>query len=155
MKKIIRLYKKYEEILNYIIVGAFTTFVSLSSYFICVNVFFDVNNASELQFANIISWILSVTFAYFCNRKFVFKSNNKNKLKESIKFFTSRISTLFIDMGIMFLLVTILSFNDTISKIIVQVVVLVLNYLFSKFIVFNKKKSKKSVIYFFNRWSLE
>ena len=147
MRKIINLYKKYNEIINYVIVGALTTLVSLSSYFICVTFFLDAKNAFELQLSNIISWILSVTFAYFANRIYVFKSKNKNKLKEAIKFYSSRITTLLIDMGVMFLLVTVLSFNDKISKIIVQFVILILNYLFSKFIVFKKEKSVKKVIF--------
>ena len=147
MKKIIDLYKKYEEIVNYVIVGGLTTLVSLASYFTCVTMFLNTNNALELQMANIISWVLSVTFAYFSNRKFVFKSKNNKKFKEALKFYASRITTLLIDMGVMFLLVTVLSVNDKISKILVQFVILVLNYLFSKFIVFKKKNNNKRVIF--------
>lgn len=139
IKKIINVYKKYEEIINYIIVGGLTTFVSLITYYICVLIFLNPSNPFQLQIANIISWIFSVTFAYFTNRKYVFKSKNINKIKESIKFYLSRVSTLLIDMFIMFILVSVLSVNDKISKIIVQFVVLILNYLFSKFIVFRKK----------------
>lgn len=143
MKKIINLYKKYNEIINYIIIGGFTTLVSLFSYFVCVSTFLNSKSALELQIANIISWILSVTFAYFTNRVFVFKSKNKNKLKEALKFYSFRISTLLIDMGIMFLLVSLLNFNDKISKILVQFIILALNYLFSKFIIFKTNKNNK------------
>lgn len=143
MKKIINLYKKYNEIINYIIVGGLTTLVSLASYYICVSTFLNPKSAIELQIANIISWVLSVTFAYFTNRMFVFKSKNKNKLKEALKFYMFRVSTLFIDMGFMFLLVSLLSVNDKVSKILVQFIILVLNYLFSKFLVFKNKKSNK------------
>ena len=140
MKKIINLYKKYNEIINYIIVGGLTTVVSLCTYYFCVCIFLDPSVAIELQISNIISWIFSVTFAYFSNRKFVFKSKEKNKLKEGLKFYLSRISTLFIDMMTMFLLVTVFSVNDKISKIIVQFVVLILNYIFSKLFVFRGRK---------------
>ncbi len=139
MKKIVDLYEKYQEIINYVIVGGFTTVVSLVSYYICVIFILDPNDAIELQIANIISWIFSVTFAYFTNRRFVFKSKNKNKLKEAFKFYLSRISTLLIDMLTMFILVTALNINDKISKIIVQFIVLILNYVLSKFLVFQKK----------------
>ena len=139
MKNLMKIYKKYEEIINYIIVGGLTTFVSLASYYICVITFLDPNNAFELQIANIISWVLAVAFAYFANRKYVFKSENSNKIKESIKFCLSRVSTLIIDMATMFCLVTLLNINDKVSKLIVQVVVMVLNYIFSKIFVFKNK----------------
>ena len=148
MKKIIKLYKKYEEIINYIIAGALTTFVSLFTYYFCVYTFLDPKDPLKLQLANIISWIFSVTFAYFINRIFVFKSKNKNKIKEAVKFYLSRISTLFIDMFTMFLLVTILNISDKISKIFVQFIVLVLNYIFSKFLIFSNKKGEKKKVLF-------
>ena len=75
MKKIKELYKKYEELINYVIVGVLTTIVSLGSYYLCVLTVFNPDNPVLLQSANIISWILAVTFAYFANRKYVFKSN--------------------------------------------------------------------------------
>ena len=132
--------KKYEEIIKYIIVGGFTTCVSLLSYYLLTLVL-DPKNPVYLQIANIMSWVLAVTFAYFANRIIVFKSNNK-KIKEASKFYLSRVSTLLIDMFIMFLLVTIIGINDRISKIIVQFIVLVLNYILSKFLVFNYKSKK-------------
>ena len=138
-KNIYKIYIKYEEIINYLIVGGLTTIVSLGTYYLCVFTFLDPNNALQLQIANIISWICCVTFAYFANRIFVFKSNNKNKLKEAAGFYTSRIATLLMDMGIMFLLVTVFHGNDKISKLIVQVVVTILNYILSKIFVFKKK----------------
>lgn len=149
MKKIINVYKKYEEIINYIIAGGLTTFVSLFTYYACVLTFLNPKNPISLQIANIISWIFSVTFAYFINRSFVFKSKNKNKLKEALKFYLSRVSTLFIDMFTMFLLVTIFSISDKISKILVQFIILILNYIFSKFLIFSstKKVGKKKVLF--------
>lgn len=134
-----KLYYKYKEIINYLIVGGLTTVVSLGSYYLCVLTFLDPNTALELQIANIISWICAVTFAYFANRKFVFESKNENKLKEAGSFYLSRVATLLMDMGIMFVLVTLLNFNDKIAKLVVQVIVTVLNYVFSKLFVFNKK----------------
>lgn len=139
MEKLISLYKKYKEIVNYLIVGGLTTVVSLGVYYGCVLTILDPEVAVQLQAANIISWIAAVTFAYFTNRKFVFESKNENKLKEAAAFYGSRVTTLLVDMGCMFLMVTLLGWNDKIAKLIVQVIVTVANYVLSKFIVFRKK----------------
>lgn len=139
MKEIKKYYKKYEEFVNYLIIGVLTTLVSLVTYFICVNTFLNASNAIELQIANVISWIFSVTFAYITNRIFVFKSKSKNYLKEISLFYGTRILTLILDMIIMFVFVTILSLNDTIGKIISQIIIIIMNYLLSKFFVFIKK----------------
>lgn len=139
MKKIRELYIKYKEIINYLIVGVLTTVVTLAIYYISVNTFLNPEDSIQLQIANIISWIAGVIFAYFTNRKYVFESKEKNKLKEASKFVVSRIATLLMDMIIMWLGVTILHRNDKIMKLISQVVVIVANYLFSKIFVFKKK----------------
>lgn len=140
MGKIKDIYKKHEEIINYLIVGVLSTIVSFLSYYIAVVTVLDPTNAFELQLANIFSWICAVTFAYITNRKYVFKSKNKNKLKEVSSFVSSRIITLLMDMAIMFILVTLLLINDKVVKLIVQVVVTVMNYIFSKLFVFKKGK---------------
>ena len=67
-KKCLKLYKKYEEIINYLIVGGLTTVVSLGSYYLCILTFLSPDIWYQLQAANIISWICAVTFAYFANR---------------------------------------------------------------------------------------
>lgn len=137
MKNVI---KKYEEIINYLIIGFFTTIVSLFTYYLLVYTVFNPNNVLELQITNIISWIVSVTFAYFTNRRFVFKTKNSISLKEAIGFYLSRISTLLLDMFMMYLFVNVFKFNDKIIKLIVQFVIIVLNYVLSKFLVFKKRK---------------
>lgn len=126
------------EIISYLIVGGLTTVVSLGTYYACVLTFLDPHDPVQLQIANIISWIAAVTFAYFTNRKYVFESNDPDMLKEGAAFFASRIGTLLMDMGTMFLLVTVLGMSDKIAKLIVQVIVTVGNYLFSKLLVFRK-----------------
>ena len=78
MKKIKQIYFKYEEIINYLIVGVLTTIVSLATYYLLVLTILNPNNAFELQIANIVSWLVAVTFAYYTNRKYVFKSNDPN-----------------------------------------------------------------------------
>lgn len=134
------LIKKFctKEFIFYLIFGVLTTILSLSVYYFCVLTFLNPNNAFQLQIANILSWILAVAFAYATNRKFVFESKDPNKLKELIKFVTARLLTLFLDMLVMFILVTLLHFNDKISKLISQVIITISNYIFSKIFVFKK-----------------
>lgn len=139
MNQLLTLYKKYKEIINYLIVGGLTTVVSLAVYYGCVLTFLDPNDGIQLQAANILSWVAAVTFAYFTNRKFVFESQNQNKLGEAAAFYGSRVMTLLMDMGCMFLMVTLLGINDKIAKLVVQVIVTVGNYILSKFLVFRKK----------------
>ena len=133
-----KFYHKYKEIINYLIVGVLTTVVSLVSYYIIVSTVLNPNNAIELQIANIFSWICAVAFAYVTNRIFVFESKNPNKLKELTSFVGARLLTLGMDMFIMFLMVTLLHINDKIAKLVVQVVVTIANYVFSKLLVFKK-----------------
>ena len=119
--------------------GGLITLVSLIVYYGLTFTILNPNNGFQLQTANVISWIIAVTFAYFTNRSFVFKQKNKANLKEATSFYASRVSTLLVDMLLMYILVTRLHFDDKIIKIIVQVIVIILNYIFSKFIVFKKK----------------
>ena len=130
-----RYYQKYKEIINYLIIGALTTLVSLLIYYGLTLTILNPNVALELQIANVISWIIAVTFAYFTNRKYVFESKN-NTRSEIIKFFLSRITTLIIDMVLMFVFVSWLNLDDRIMKIVVQVIVIILNYVLSKLFVF-------------------
>lgn len=139
-EKLLELYKKYEEYVNYIVVGVMTTLISWLMYFISVITFLDAENAFQLQIANILSWATGVAFAYVTNRKFVFKSKEKNILKEAAQFSVSRLSTLFLDMAVMFVMVTLLGIHDGISKITSSVLVVIVNYIISKFFVFKKDK---------------
>lgn len=142
MKKLIELYKKYKEVINYLIFGVLTTVVSLVVYYASVYTFLNPDNALQLQIANILSWIAGVTFAYFTNRKYVFESKEQNKVKEASKFVLARVTTLVMDMVIMWLGVTVLHFNDKLVKIISQVVIIISNYVFSKLFVFKKENTK-------------
>ena len=145
-KKIIKIYKEHEEIINYIIIGGLTTLISLIVKYGLLFTILDSKNAFELQLSVIISWIVSVLFAYVTNRKFVFKSKSKKIAEEITKFFSSRIMTLLLDAFIMWFFVTLLKLNSNIEVIIItlisQVLVIVLNYILSKIFVF--KKDKKS-----------
>ena len=138
MEQMKRIYKKYKEIINYLIVGGLTTVVSLAVYYACVLSIFNPDEPVQLQAANIISWIAAVTFAYFTNRKYVFESTNANLLKEAASFFGFRVTTLLIDMACMYFMVSVGGLSDKIAKLIVQVIITVANYVLSKLIVFKK-----------------
>ena len=129
--------KKYKEVILYLIFGVLTTLVSLVTYYTLTATVLNASNAIELQIANIIAWIISVLFAFFTNKIFVFESKNST-LKELPKFFGLRIITLFLDMLIMYLGVTVMLFNHKIMKLISEVIVIVSNYIFSKLVVFKK-----------------
>lgn len=130
-----KLYFKHKEIINYVIVGVLTTFVSIGSYWLFR---FVIKNYIVLS---ILSWIFAVAFAYFTNRAFVFESKEKDLIKEISKFVSCRLLTLGLEVVLMMLFVSVLHINDMVSKIILQVVVLVSNYLLSKLFVFVKKTS--------------
>ena len=135
---IIDLYKKYKEIVNYLIFGVLTTIISLAVYYLLTFTVIDPKNALLLQVANVISWVAGVLFAYVTNRKYVFDSKNEDKLKEFSSFVGARLVTLIMDMIIMYVGVTLMRGNDKYIKLISQVVVIVSNYLFSKIFVFRR-----------------
>ena len=145
IKKTKNLYNKHDEIINYLVVGVLTTVVSLVSFYIVRLFIFTHNTQLHIQIANIISWILSVLFAFITNKKYVFKSSKKgkDKLKEMIKFYLSRLTTLVIDMLTMWILTSIIHINDKIAKLIVQVILVILNYIFSKLFVFKNSEKIK------------
>lgn len=145
IKKAKKIYNKHDEIINYLIVGVLTTVVSLVSFYIVRLFIFTSSTQLHIQIANIISWILSVLFAFITNKKYVFKSSKKgkDKLKEMIKFYLSRLTTLVIDMLTMWILTSIIHINDKIAKLIVQVILVILNYIFSKLFVFKNSEKIK------------
>jgi len=81
-----KLYMKYKEIFDYAIVGVLTTIIGLIVYYACIWTFADPNNPFLLQVANILSWIVAVTFAYVMSRRYVFHSENENGVREIVQF---------------------------------------------------------------------
>lgn len=142
ISKIKQLYSKYREIINYLIFGVLTTIVALFVKFILLFTILEASNGFQLQVAVVLSWISAVLFAYFTNRKYVFESNNKNKLREFVNFIIARLVTLFLDMFIMWFFVTLLKLNTDlyvlIFTLVSQVLVVIGNYIFSKLFVFKK-----------------
>lgn len=132
-----QLYNKYKEVILYIFFGGCTTLVNIVVYYLCAH---PLNRSTTMS--TIISWILSVTFAYVTNKIWVFESNVDNKhdlLKEMVSFYGCRLSTGILDLIIMIVFVDILMFNDLIIKILSNILVIVLNYVASKLYIFKKK----------------
>ena len=146
MDKIKELYLKYKEVINYLFFGVLTTVVNLIVKYALLFTILDAANALELQISVIISWIVACLFAYITNRIWVFESKSKEIIKEILKFFTARLSTLGLEMLIMFIFVTALGLNSDmwviVWTIVAQVLVVVGNYILSKLIVFKKERGK-------------
>ena len=140
--KIKSVYQKYEEIINYLIVGGLTTVISLAVKYGLLFTILSASNPIQLQIAVILSWIIAVAFAYFANRIFVFHSKSKQYLKEISGFVAGRIATLIMEMVIMWVFVTLLKLNSNLWVIIwtmvAQILVIIGNYIISKLFVFKK-----------------
>ena len=138
IKTLIGLYLQYKEILNYLIFGVLSTIVSFTSYFI----FARLLKIDEVISSGM-SWACAVLFAYVTNKLFVFESKTntlKDFLLEMGSFFLARVvSGILCDVGTFALMVKVLHINDLIAKIVTQVMVVIVNYIFSKFLIFKNK----------------
>lgn len=143
--KVIELYKKYEEIINYLIIGVLTTVVNLAVKYALLFTVLNASDATQLQIAVVISWVVACIFAYIANRKIVFKSKSRKILKEFTAFVSARIFTLILEMLIMFIFVTLLKLDSdlwvVVWSLVAQIVVIVVNYVLSKLVIFKKEKN--------------
>ena len=139
MEKIKELYKKYKEPINYLFFGGCTFVVN----FIAYGVFAKIFRVDEV-ISNIIAWVISVLFAYITNKLFVFESKTEGAkafLKEMISFVLARVfSGITCDIGTFALMVKVFHINDVISKVVTQIMVIIVNYLLSKLIIFRKNE---------------
>ena len=130
-------YKMHKELLLYLFFGGASFIVSVGSY-----TYFDLSlNLNEL-IANFWSWILALLFAYITNKIWFFNIRTITialLLKEIIKFFTGRLATLLVEECILYIFITKLDFGSIAVKIFAQIVVIILNYIISKVIVFKEK----------------
>ena len=133
------LYFKYKEVINYLVFGVLSMIVNFASYYL----FARVLNIDEVISSGL-SWFCSVLFAYITNKLFVFESKTntaKEFWKEMISFFLSRVlSGILCDVGTFALMVKVFGINDMVAKIVTQVMVVIVNYILSKFFIFKKKK---------------
>lgn len=140
MEKLMNLYHKHEEIINYLIVGVATTIFCWIVRLIFAYTVFDVQIVWQNAAVNVIGWVFGVIFAYFTNRKYVFKSTEPDMWTEFIQFSAGRVGTLLLDVACMYLLVNLMNWDYAVSMILVSVLVMIGNYVLSKFFVFKEKK---------------
>ena len=138
MKDLIRrcwdLYKKYEEGINYLIFGFLAFVLNYILYFIFADTI-----VMHYMAATVLSWVLTVVFAYWTNRTFVFKSQNNwtaSLVREFLSFIGARVATEVLEIVLMYVMVTLLSINDKISKLVCQTIVILANYVLSKIWIF-------------------
>ena len=138
--KIKELIKKYEEIIKYLIIGVAITALNYIVFAILTN-----TANIEMHTSNVIAWFVSVIFAYFTNKLFVFESKSfkLNVLgKEILSFGIARIFSLGLEEVMLYVFVNLLNMNKFVIKLIANVIVVIVNYALSKFIIFKNSKEK-------------
>ena len=128
---------KYKSIIMYAIFGGLTTLVNLGTYYLTYSILHIQNVPST-----VIAWFLAVTFAFVTNKLWVFDSKSFSKqtlLSEVPKFYGARLATGFLDVAIMYVAVDVMNWNGNVWKLISNVIVIILNYVASKQIIFKNK----------------
>lgn len=137
IQKIRTLIEKYWDIVSYLFFGVCTTIVNYLIYIPCYNFL-----GMSATVSNMIAWVVAVAFAYLTNKPFVFKSHDwsaKTVVPELTKFVGCRIGSGAAETVILLVTVDLLGWNGNIWKLVTQVMVVVLNYIGSKLLVFRKK----------------
>lgn len=137
MEKIKELLAKYRELIVYLVFGVLTTVVNYLVYLPCYNL---LNLSSSVS--NVIAWVVAVAFAYVTNKPFVFRSHDwsaKTVIPELTKFVGTRLGSGGIETLILLIFVDVLGMNGNLWKLLTSVIVVVLNYVGSKLLVFRKK----------------
>ena len=128
------LQNQYQNIIPYAVFGVLTTLVNIVVYWFTSHLL-----ALSVMLSTVLAWGIAVLFAYVTNRKWVFHSQAKTSneiLREILSFFTCRIATGIVDLGCMFIFANLLRLDDIITKVGVNFLVIVLNYIASKFFIF-------------------
>lgn len=133
--------KKYSEVISYLFFGVLTTLINLATFWILSTVF----NLETIA-ATVAAWIIAVAFAFITNKIWVFKSKtktNQETTKEAVMFVIARLITLGVEVFLMWLMVDNFKQDKLIWKLLCNIITVILNYLFSKLIVFKEKKTKE------------
>ena len=136
MEKLKALMVRYRDVIVYLVFGVLTTAVNYIVYLPCYNVLGLSGSAS-----NAIAWVGAVAFAYLTNKPFVFRSHDwsaKTVIPELTKFVGCRVGSGVLETAIIFLTVDLLGWNGNVMKLLTSVLVVVLNYIGSKLLVFKK-----------------
>lgn len=137
IKLVKELFNKYKELIMYGIMGVLSTIINIVVFTLCEKLF-----GISALIANIIAWVVAVIFAYITNKLFVFESKSFNKdvlIKEMISFTSARIFSLLLEEVIIYVMIDIMSINSLIVKVFSNIVVIIVNYIFSKLFIFKKK----------------
>ena len=140
MKLLIALLKKYKSFIAYAVFGVFTTIVNVAVYNVCYYKF-EIGNV----LSNVSAWIFAVTFAYLTNKVWVFGSKSWKWAvlkREIMAFISCRLATGILDLAIMYICVDVMQLHAMLMKILSNVIVIILNYVFSKLIIFRKNKKE-------------
>lgn len=131
MDRIKRFIVQYGVEIIYLFVGILTTIVNFATYFLSREVF-------HIHYidANILAWAVAVLFAYIANRTWVFQSKNTNILREFWLFVFSRLFSLLLETGLLFIAVDALHSNDLAAKTVISILIIICNYITSKWIIF-------------------
>ena len=136
MESIKTFFKKYEGIISYLFFGVLTTLANYVVYLPCYNLL-----GLSAAVSNVIAWVGAVAFAYLTNKPFVFKSHDwsaKTVIPELTKFVGCRVGSGLMETAIIFVTVDVLSWDGNVMKLLTSVLVVVLNYVGSKLLVFKK-----------------
>ena len=125
--------KDLKELISYVFVGGCTTLINFVIYWFVITMM-----DQGWLFANVISWVGAVIFAFWANKHFVFKSANETG-KEAYQLFILRLGTLLVESGLLFIFIQLLSANEMLSKVVVSVITVVSNYGLCKFKIFAAK----------------
>lgn len=146
LKKLAMWYRKNQEAMRYLVFGALSTIVNILTYAICAKVILkNIDETLKVNISEVVAFIFAVLFAYVTNKICVFHSEangKKDLLREITSFFSCRIFTELISILMMNSAVWF-NINDLVMKIVSNIVVIILNYVFSKLIIFKKKETKK------------
>lgn len=133
---------KYKSFILYAVFGVCTTLINWGAYYLCYSIIHIPNVTST-----IIAWIVAVAFAFITNKIWVFESKSfygKTLLYEIWTFIIARLVTGILDVIIMYFTVDVFTMNSTVWKLISNIIVIIINYIFSKLIIFRKGNSDKS-----------
>ena len=132
-----KLYDKHRESISYIFFGVLTTVVNYVVYYFCL-----IMLSIHYAYSNFIAWLLAVIFAFITNKIYVFQSlqyDISTIFQEALKFTTARVLSVIIETALLWIFIDLLLFDARIIKIFTNIVVVVLNYVLSKYFIFNHK----------------
>ena len=141
MDRIKELMKKYRELITYVFWGGMTTVVNYIVYFACTKLL-----GIEYLISNVIAWVVAVIFAFWVNKIYGLQSYGRDKktmLHEFGTFVPARVLSGVLETGMMALFVSVMHFNDSVIKIIASVLVVIINYVLSKLVIFKKQKEEQ------------